>query len=392
MKPAIAELLRWFSGERVRREPASTQPAAAEPNLSTAIRRASAAELDWLFAAGLGPMLRDALGMATESLPAHVGERLLAADLTARVLIEQRVAAARDVIDASLGCGEPITLLKGISLSQYEYERAHFRPMTDVDVLVSEKAVPALEQALLAQGYWRDAPIMHEGSQHAEPLYHPVSGTRVELHVRLFPVRSPLQTGRVFAPATLERESIDAAFHGLSVRRLSPELQLVYLASAWNRDLCGQPVDPSFVFGLFDAVALTRPPFDWDRMFGLIDNPTAAASVDVLLNCLASSGALAVPMHVLATVRRRHRLMGAAEVAILTSLVNGYLLRGRRFTLCNSWRIWSGLFADEDRPVLKVAMLPWYVAFPPGDPDRFSFGPQWRRLQRWASKIPSSQR
>jgi hypothetical protein len=382
MKPLIPELLACFAGDGVQ----------CPSTLAGAITRTTEAELDWVFAAGLGPMLRAALGTHTQSLPESVGEKLLAANLTARVLMEQRVAAALDVIDCSRRCGEPITLLKGIALSHYQYERAHFRPMTDVDVLVSETAVPALEQALLAQGYWRDVPIMHEGSQHAEPLYHPASGTRVELHTRLFPVRSPLQAGRVFAPATLERESVDAEFHGRPVRRLSPELQLVYLASAWNRDLGGQPIDPSFVFGLFDAVALTRPPFDWDRVLGLIDNPTAAASVDVLLNCLASSGALGVPLHVLANARRRHRLMGAAEIAILTSLVNGYLLRGRRFGLCNSWRIWSGLFSAEDRPVLKVAKLPWYVAFPPDDPDRFSFGPQWRRLQRWASKKPESQR
>jgi hypothetical protein len=146
------------------------------------------------------------------------------------------------------------------------------------------------------------------------------------------------------------------------------------------------------VFGLFDAIALARQPFNWDRVLGLIDSPTAAASVDVLLNCLVSSGALAVPMHVLATVRSRHRLMGAAEIAILTTLVNGYLLHGRRFSLCNSRRIWSGLFAADDRPVLKMAKLPWYVAFPLDDPDRFSFGPQWRRLQRWASTTSASNR
>jgi hypothetical protein len=360
--------------------------------LAAATASATAVQLDWVFEAGLGPLLQASLGAAASSLSAQINERLLAADLTARVLIEQRVDAALDVVDACRRRGDRVTLLKGISLSHYQYASAHFRPMTDVDLLVDEASVPELEQALMEQGYCHAAPVMEPGSHHGEPLYHPRSGTRVELHSRLFPITSPLHVGTGFGRATLERESIDATFHGRPVRRLSSEFQLVYLAAAWNRDLCSQSIHPSFVFGLFDAVALTKQPFDWDRMLDLLDNPVAAASLDVLLACLVSLQVVSVPARVLGSVRQRHRLLGASEIAILTALVNGYLLRGRRFDACNSWRIWSTLFSTHDRPGIKTLKLPWYVAFPLEDPHRFDVSAQWRRFRRWALKGAASHR
>lgn len=377
MRSLILALLDRFAGRTVGH---------GEATLAAAAAGAREAELAWTFAAGLGPLLRAQLGTATSSLPATLDERLLAADLTARVIVEQRVIAALDVVDACERRGASVALLKGISLSHYQYESAHFRPMTDVDVLVPEPAIPGLEKELVERGYWRAAPVMRPGSHHGEPLHHPGSNTRVELHSRLFPVGSPLQAGELFGPQTLRRESSEARFHGRPVHRLSREFQLLYLASAWNRDLSAQSIHPSFVFGLFDAVALTRPPFDWDRVLQLVDNPVAASSLDVLLACLVEEGVLDVPVHVMETLRRRHRLLGAAEIRILTSLVNGYLLRGRPFEICNSWRVWSSLLDTSDRPGVKSLKLPWYVAFPPDDPRRFHVPTQWRRLRRWAAR------
>jgi hypothetical protein len=377
MTSLISTLLRCFAG-RV--------PDQGAPSLSAAAANASAAELEWAFAAGLGPLLRASLGTAGSALPPALAERLLAADLTARVLIEQRVLTALDAVDACERRGHPVTLLKGISLSHYQYESPHFRPMTDVDVLVPEEAVAELESDLLERDYRHAAPVMAPDSHHGEPLYHSSTHTKLELHSALFPRRSPLRTGTLFDGPTLARESIEARFHGRTVRRLSREFQLVYLASAWSRDLCDQSLDPSFVFGLFDAVALTRSPFDWDRVLELVDNPLAAASLDVLLACLSQLHGALVPSRVRDGVRRRHRLLGAAEVALLRSLVRRSLLGGRRFEFCNSWRIWSSLFSTDGRPGLKLLRLPSHVAFPPQDPRRFDVTMQWARLRRWATK------
>jgi hypothetical protein len=278
-----------------------------------------------------------------------------------------------------------VTLLKGISLGHYNYATPHFRPMTDADVLVPESALDALANDLLLQGYWREGIVVESGMQHAEPLYHPRSGTRVELHSRLFPLWSPLHQTATFGKAIIARESSPASFHGRSVCRLSPEFQLVYLAAAWNRDLSGQAIDPSFVFGLFDAAALMRPPFDWDRVLELADTPLPAASLAVMLECLRREE-VDVPGRVLSSLRRRHGLLlGNSELAVLTKLVHAFLLRGRHFSYFNSGRIWTPLLGASDPPGVKSLKIPWYVAFPPGETRRFELEYQWERVRRWAA-------
>lgn len=353
------------------------------PPLVEAAVRASPAELDWALDAGLGPLLHARLSGA--AIPSSLRARLLAADLTARVLVQQRVDVAVDAIDACRG--ESPTLLKGISLSHYQYEAPHCRPMTDVDVLLAGRdAVEVAERELLARGYWQSAPVMWPDSHHAEPLYHPRTDTKLELHFALFPAGSPLARSRAFSREALARESLQVEFHGRRVRRLSPELQLVYLAATWNRDLSSQALDPSFVIGLFDAVALTRPPFDWDRTLDLIDDGVVAASVDVVLAYLARHRLLDVPSGVVTAIRRRHRIVGPAEIAVLAALVDGYLLKGRPFGLCNSWRIWAPLLSEGDRPGVKSLKIPWYVAVPPRDLHRYDSTYQWERLKRWLAR------
>jgi hypothetical protein len=208
----------------------------------------------------------------------------------------------------------------------------------------------------------------------------------VELHTALFPRSSRLRPGHLIDPATLARESIETEFRGRPVRRLSAEFQFVYLAASWNRDLGEQGIHPSFVFGLFDAVALLRPPFDWNRALGLLDNPVAAASVDVMLASLGRIRVLDAPGQVFDGVRRRHRLLGSGEIRILTSLVERYLVGGRSFDLFNSRRIWGGLLDAEDRPGIKCLMVPWYVAFPRDELRRYDPTFQWVRVRRWLTR------
>ena len=139
------------------------------------------------------------------------------------------------------------------------------------------------------------------------------------------------------------------------------------------------------MFGLFDAVALVQSPFDWDRVLAIVEDPLPAASLEVLLACVAPRGSVAVPRHVSAELRRRHRLVGRSEIAVLASLVDGYLLGAKRFRYFNTGRVWTPLLGAEGSPGLKTLKLPWYVAFPPTEPRRFQIAYQWDRVQRWAS-------
>jgi hypothetical protein len=377
VRPLISAALGRFAG------PAGD---AGDAELTAAVGRASASAFDWALQAGLGPLLHQALANSQPPLAPELAARLLAADLTARVVTQERVAAALDAIDACNRRGIPVTLLKGISLSHRHYPAPHFRPMTDADLLVPAAALDVLAADLLQQGYWREGIVVDPGLQHAEPLYHPISSTRVELHSRLFPLWSPLQQSTSFDADAIARESAPASFHGRPVSRLSPEFQLVYLAASWNRDLSGQALHPSFVFGLFDAVALMQAPFDWNLVLDIADSPPAAASLDVLLACLGREG-VDVPSHVRSSLRRRHGVLGASEVAVLASLVSGYLIRGKPFRYFNSARVWTPLLGASDRPGVKALKIPWYVAFPPGEPRRYELSYQWERIRRWGTRF-----
>ena len=78
----------------------------------------------------------------------------------------------------------------------------------------------------------------------------------MELHTLLFDDDSPLRDGTTFSPANVVKHSIDSCYHGRPIKRLSPELQLAYMASSWVNDLWSHNVHPSFIATLLDATYL----------------------------------------------------------------------------------------------------------------------------------------
>ena len=346
--------------------------------------RASEGTLRWALDAGLGPLLHNVLRHDAERIPSDLRERLLSADLTAQVEHGERLDAAIDVVDACLDVEVPVTLLKGLSISEQHYDPGHLRPMTDIDILVPEEASSRVESLLLRRGYRHGTESVDEESHHGVPMVHPERGVWLELHTALFQRNSPLRRNGAFGTEQVTREFVEASFCGLPVRRLSNELQLAYVAAYWVQDLSAHRVHPSLVVPLFDAARLVSPnqdSIDWTRVMGTVPNDAAKASLYLLLAYLDSRGIVEVPAAVMTRLANDQGYVGSLDGRLINALVDRYLVGGRPLRLFNSWHVWSNLL-QPGSPLLKIARLPWRILCPPTYPDRYDLRSQTARVGR----------
>lgn len=334
--------------------------------------------------AGLAPALYHAVRERIADVPPPRRDALLSAHLTAQVRHGNLVDTAIEIIDLCRDAGVTVTLLKGISISDQHYPIPHLRPMADIDILIPEEAVPAVRSMLLERGYIpKPDHLQDEDSYHDIPLLNPTRGTWVEIHNDLFPPSSSLIRNRLFSRSQIAAQSEFSTFHHRPVKRLCNELQLVYIASYWTRDLTHNKLNPTCVPPLLDAIFLlkaSRETLDWNRLFDLLDNETAAASLYLMLSCLAVSGLEHTgPLRRLASTQN---LVGSVEAKIIRTLIERYALGGRAFTrLFDSTRIWETLVAPGPTAA-KLLLLPWNIVFPPSAANRFSVAYQMERVSR----------
>jgi hypothetical protein len=309
----------------------------------------------WILAGGLGPLLRWVAGQQQALMPAHWSAPLLAADLTARVVHGSLIDTALDVIAVCDELGVPATLLKGISVSDQLYPQAHLRPMADIDVLISSAVYPQVEARLLERGYLRLPYPDRPGFHHGAPLRHAVRRTVVELHTALFPDTSPLHGHEIFSPANLDRQTRESEFHGRAVRRLSDELQLVYIAAAWFDDMTTGRFQPSFLASLFDAVFLLKArsrTLDWTAMLKRLDSDLVKASLHTMLTYVTRFGVEPAPAAVELALARNGGYAGPIQRRSIHAALDRYLI-GARF---------------------------WSIPLPPPMPGRYSLRLQLRKL------------
>ena len=342
--------------------------------------------------AGFAPMLWRWAREAGAALPAEWLATLHAADLTAQVVYGEVRDATIDILDACRELDVRVTLLKGVSIGDQYYPAPHLRPMGDIDLLVAERDREPVEAMLLRRGYARMPGFREEaGDPHGAPLFLPERRVWVELHTGLFPEGDRLRRDRLFAPDTLEHYAVDSAFAGRPVRRLSAELQLVYLASYWMRDMSNYGPNPTFAKSLFDAVYLlgpSGPDFDWDGMLEWLDNDFARASLYALVSFLATRGLCRVPEGILARLAAAQDIAGALENRILGAMIDRGLIEGR--PLLGSFGERHPMIAEtvlrsmlsDGSPAAKLLSLPWAMVFPPWIAERYTLRYQRERLGR----------
>lgn len=352
--------------------------------VAAALAGATDAEMQWAMNGGLGPLAYQASGPAREQVPPVLARVLHGADLTAQVLHESRVQAAVEVVDTCASFGAMALLLKGISISEQHYPAPHLRSMTDIDILVPEGWYEEIETALVARGYELSSIEMGDGAAHGKPLRDRRRDVWVELHTTLFPPNSPLHGHRVFAQPTESAFAVDSAFNGRTVLRLRDEVQLLYIAAYWSRDLSMHSLHPTFITPLLDAIILIRASgatMSWERLAQWLGDDQGTASLYLLLSCLARHELVSLPTGFLATIAASQTIIGPAENRIIQSLIDRYLLGGRSLQLIHSWHVWANFLGPGAR-YAKTALLPWRIAFPPSYPHRYDWSAQSARVGR----------
>ena len=342
--------------------------------------------------AGLGALLhhatRDCLGRA----PPAWRDALKSAELTAQVITGNLRDTADEIVDACQALAVAVTLLKGISISDQHYPAPHLRPMGDIDILVPERDSQLVESAILRLGYIPMSGFqLDEDSYHGVPLFHPERAVWVEVHTGLFPNTSRLRRNGLFGPANVAAHSITSSYDGRPVFRLTDELQLVYIASYWLRDVSMHGVHPSFVIPLLDAIYLlkaSRQTLDWDGLLGWLDNDMATASLYIMLAYLYRCGLDESASPILSRLASRQNIIGARELRIIDVMLDTYLLGGRKFMGSFGDRhpmieptVWHSLLAPGPYAG-KLVSLPWNLVFPPWIEDRYSMRYQRGRFAR----------
>jgi hypothetical protein len=353
------------------------------------LQEADDRQLQWVITAGLAPLLCRAIsGGINQVLPAR-RDALRGADLTAMLRHGNLVEATLEMIEACERLGTRVALLKGISISGQHYPAAHLRPMGDIDVLVSEPAYGAVESAMLLLGYTRDTDYRErEGSHHGAPLFHPHRRVWVEIHTSLFPQDASLRTGRLFSPSHVAAHFVASSFLGRPVNRLSDELQLVYIASSWLRDLSRHGVHASFVPPLLDALYLlkaTKRTLDWEGLLGWLDNAMAIASLYVMLTYLSRRGLHDVSPTILSRLASGQDIVGSLELAIIHAILDKHLIGAKPFR--RPFSDWHALIVLQTllapgSSARKLLSLPWNLVFPPSIPNRYSVRYQLERMAR----------
>jgi hypothetical protein len=379
--PLMLRLLRHAAGEH-------SVPGRNPP---LELHRSDDSTIESMVCAGLGPLLYRAAGSRVSELPARCHAMLRGAELTARVRYAGARAALLDVAVLCEAMRLPLTLLKGISISQQYYPAAHLRPMSDIDLLVPADAWRALEKALLERGYVAYPDFgLDEHSYHGAPLNRSAHGAWIEIHWGLFPRDHALQRNGAFDPLRLARSCVPCDLHGPHVMRLSDETQLLYTAAFWLRDLCSQHIHLSHAPPLFDATFLLTAAHGrirWDMVLAGLRNDHLTASLYFLLVYLARHDLYPADPAILRFLQRRQALLGPLELRMMHALLDKHLLQdAASLRLCESWHVFANLLAPDNR-ALKLMALPWNIAFPPREPDRYGLRYHLQRCKRVTARL-----
>jgi hypothetical protein len=339
---------------------------AAARSSRLAIEACAPDQVRWVIEQGFGPLLHHALGDAAGSLSGPVGEAVRGAELTARVAAGERDDALGAILDQGRDRFQPPTLLKGVSVSTEYYPEPHFRVMRDIDFLVEEPAIPAVEAVLRSLGYRprsHEPPSFFDTYHHITPFTHEGTGVWIEVHRGLFPPSRPeLARDPVFDLGHLASQRRSSLFDGRGVYRLTPELELVYLATHWAH----QPRRVGGAIPMLDVVYLLRATRDisWPTILGWLKRSVAAPAVYLLLNYLDREGVIDVPGQVLGELRAAQRRLGNAELAVLHWLIDRYFMEAGRLggllTARNFEKVWGGLLSPRSRPG-SILWLPWHL-------------------------------
>ena len=322
----------------------------------------------WAIQSGLGPLLYRAVRRNVQSLASPSWDSLKAADLTARIVIGEHFQALREIADACRSSLPPLTLLKGISISEQCYPEAHLRLMRDIDLLVAKESLSTVTSALQQLGYQQlsNSALRYDKHHHLEPFFHQEKQVWVEVHHALFSAERRASSASIFSPENLAAQLRPSRFQGAEVRRLSLELQLVYLASHWAQDFT--PIGG--LVALTDTIYLLKhagTTFSWEWILKAVSGSIPATYLYLLLSYLRRYGLVNIASGIMRELSLSQRSFGRLGLKTTHRMIDDYLVKAPGFGPMFSQRsvgiIWKTLMLPA--PTFpKLVLIPINLSLP----------------------------
>jgi hypothetical protein len=352
--------------------------AASQGRQSMRLAAFSAEAIHWAIRTGLGPLLYQTTKADRDAVASPLWTELKCTDLTAQMVAGEQSDAMCDILDVCASLPFPLTLLKGISICEQYYPKPHLRPMRDLDVLVEETALSAIESRLLKLGYRQQSKGSaedYEKHHHSMPFVHPQRGVWVEVHRGLFPTKNLAGIGKVFSLEHVKAQRLPSAFHERAVMRLSDELQIVYIASHWARSfhVIGGMVP------LLDMIYLLqnrKGAIDWARMLGWVHGSGASIYLYLMLTYLEKHSLIEIDSAILRELCPSRAAFGTLHLNIMHTLIDRYFVEGRAFGWVSSLRnlaiLWNTLLLPGT-PLRNLLLVPCHILLPWHVRKRFMF-------------------
>lgn len=236
-----------------------------------------------------------------DALPPEFAAFLHARTMLADYRMQRLARRAQETVVALREAGIPVLLLKGAAVGALFDPTFRSRPMTDVDLLITESDVTRAQECLRAKGWHEmDDPALRDllqGHQHLTPFVDPtLEGLRLELHTRLLPRENTF--AMTAADLWAHAAAASDAFAGAKVPDLARLFVHTAIHFAWQHELHFGP------WRTVRSVALLTqsPSWSWEQSIAVAQHARAVTSCYWTLRTAAAFAGVDVPSNVLRTL------------------------------------------------------------------------------------------
>lgn len=328
------------------------------------------AAIQQAMAGGLGPLLFRATHSHPASVRSPAWNEVLAAELTARVLVSAQQEAAEEIITATSSFCSRVVLLKGMATARLYYPVDHLRTMGDIDLYVPRAHQQSVESVLCKLGYRQTSEYpqeFFEHHHHSMPFFHPTKHTWVEIHTALFPPTSPLASEKVFSEAEISTRLRPLSVGTTTAYCFTDELLLLHTCSHW----ASRPDYQRGLMPILDVLFLWKkngPTLDWETIFANIQGSLIAAHLYLMLSYLDTRFLASLPHALVTRAAHAQQHLNAPTRRILHWVLDKYVVRGLPFsrltTEYNIGIVWNALLSRPS-PWTNLCCLPIVFAVAP---------------------------
>ncbi len=325
---------------------------------------------------GLGPILADIYLKDDSGLNNSDIEKLRAIKITAQYYSALFDSAVNELIDKLSKSEIIIVLLKGMHLSKSYYKHAYQRKMGDIDILIPKDQTQIVSEALFTLGYVQEGHLSDEfflTHQHLKPFHHPKKNTWVEVHTRLFSMKSQQNKRKLYQPQYLFEnmshiESCPENVYGLDI-----ELNLHYTITHWVQEF---KIANSLIQIVDIILIIKENQIDWDKFINLIETPVHATEIKVTLDFIIKNNLVQLPKNIQHDIRHQKDSAGIVGRLLMRTIIKNYLFqRGIFFSVIgytNCLRIWHAYLKDANSTNNHFhALTAILIAEVPGSKSKF---------------------